>query len=235
MAKRNEQEQSAQAAATPTKREQWLQNMRNKYPDVQDEDELYGRSMEGYDTEHDYAKNQRAENQELNDLITSNPHLANFYSEMFERGKDGHPEMALLNLGDLLNAYVTGEMSSDEYIAEKEKREKAESQQNEIYLAWCEKKGYDPKEWSKRASEMLFTPMSKYELAEAQFDAIDKMLNYDDDIEAARVQERNGKIVTERRKNANATDGMVNKNSAAAAQPQQKTKRSIFDVAREAE
>ena len=39
-----------QAAEQPkTKRELFLANMRTKYPDIEDEDELYGAAMEGYD------------------------------------------------------------------------------------------------------------------------------------------------------------------------------------------
>lgn len=227
---------SESLSKTPN-RDRWLANMRVKYPDVENEDDLYARSMEGYDTEHDFAKQQREENASLNELITSNPELARFYNEMFERGKDGHPEMALLNIGDLLKAYITGEMTSDEYIAEKEKRSQAESEQqkkleaqNAVFTAWCEKKGYDPEEWATRAAEKLFTPMANHELAEAQFDAIDNMLNYDDDVEAAEVRGRNANISSQRRRMGSRGDGMLNSQSASGAGGGEK-KNMIADIA----
>lgn len=241
MARKNENLEQAiaseQAPSTPN-RDRWLENMRGKYPDIENEDDLYARSMEGYDAEHDFAKQQREENASLNELITSNPELARFYNEMFERGKEGHPEMALLNVGDLLKAYITGEMTSDEYIAEKEKRSQAESEQqkkleaqNAVFTAWCEKKGYDPEEWATRAAEKLFTPMANHELAEAQFDAIDKMLNYDDDVEAAEVRGRNANISSQRRRQQGSSDGMMNTTSAGGGTSADSQKNTIADIA----
>ena len=250
MANKNEnqeqtQEQaSASANAQPTNRERWERNLRAKYPDVQDEDELYGRAMDSYDTEHDYAKQSREEARQLADIINQNPEVAKFYSDLSQ----GNVGAAFLNLGDLLKAYMSGEIDDEGYkngLAERQKAEDAKkaaeddrnskiAAQDEVFKQWCEKKGYDPEEWMKRASEQLFTPMSSYAMAEAQFDAVDKMLNYDDDIEVARAQERNKKIVAERKKNAAASDGQLNRGSAAANTAPKK-KMNIFDYAEAAQ
>ena len=204
MAKENEKEEQMQAsvdAAQPTNKDKWLANMRAKHPEIEDEDALYEASMNGYDQEHDFAKRQREENERLAETLQSSPELARMYSEMLERGKDGHPEMALLNIGDLLQSYIKGEITSDEYVAEKEKRSAAEAEkagkidaQMSLLEQWCEKKGYDVDEWLQKAYDALLSPMSKYELAEAQFEAIDKMMNYDDDVAAAEIRGRNANI-----------------------------------------
>ena len=111
-----------QAAEQPkTKRELFLANMRTKYPDIEDEDELYGAAMEGYDKEHEWGKTQREQNAKLAEAIGADPQLAAFIAEIYERGKDGHPEMAFHNLGDAIRGYATGELTSDEYLREKER------------------------------------------------------------------------------------------------------------------
>lgn len=238
---KQEQIQTPVEAAQPTNRDKWLENMRAKYPDVQDEDALYEASMSGYDQEHEYAKKQRAENQQLAETLNASPELARMYSEMLERGKDGHPEMAILNIGDLLKAYLNGEISSDEYIAEKEKRSAEESEkakkidaQMEVLKQWCEKKGYDVDEWLQKANDALLSPLSTFDLAEAQFEGIDKMLNYDEDVQAAEIRGRNANISEKRRKAAGASDGLVNSGSAGTASAPKKPM-SIFDYAQAAQ
>ena len=229
MAEKKEVKAPASAAApaqeppAPTNRERWLENMRAKYPDIKDEDALYEASMNGYDEEHDFAKRQREENEQLADILQSNPELAGMYSEMIERGKDGHPEMALLNIGDLLQSYLKGEITSDEYLAEKEKKSTAESEKKKKLEAqmtaleqWCEKKGYNVDEWMEKVTTALLNPLSTYDLTEAQFEAMDKMLNYDDDVQAAEVRGRNANITTQRRRATTGTDGMQNGGSASA-------------------
>lgn len=206
-----------------SKKDMFLENIRAKYPDISDEDDLYGAAMSGYDAEHEWAKKQREENKRMSDALSADPQLASFVTEVFERGKDGHPELALLNFGDLMKSYMMGELSSDEYLSEKQKRdaEKQETEkkieaQNAVFEKWCSDKGYDPDEWLQKASEMLLTPMSKYEMAEAQFDAIDKLINYDEDVaaaeEAGRVAGRNERIVAQRKKEKNV-DGIPRSSS----------------------
>lgn len=233
-----------QAAEQPkTKREVFLANMRTKYPDIEDEDELYGAAMEGYDKEHEWGKTQREQNAKLADAIGADPQLAAFIAEIYERGKDGHPEMAFHNLGDAIRGYATGELTSDEYLREKERlaAEKADNEarqakQEEAYRAWAEKKGYDPEEWLGRANDKLFSIMSKYELGEEQFEALDKMLNYDEDIasaaEAARVQEANKKI-TDAKMREKVGDGVPHPASEGAVPPENEPGSTIEKIARE--
>lgn len=234
--------------ATPTKRDQWLQNMRGKYPDIQDEDELYGKSMEGYDTEHDYAKRSREELQEFAQDVNNNPQLLAFYQKVQELGAD-NAEMALAELGDDLASLLTGEIDSEVY--QERKRRKAETDAESARLtnerneksaaqraaleAWCEQKGYDVEEWRERVMEKLLNPISSFSTDVALFETLDNMLNYDTDVEAAEVKGRNANITAQRRRQAAQTDGQMNGGSAAAGAQPQKRGNSIFDVARGAE
>lgn len=211
---------------TPNRREQWLQNMRAKYPDVEDEDELFGKSMEGYDQEHNFAKRQRDENSRLAETIQSSPELANFYAELFERGKNGTPELALLNLLPLFDGYKSGELTSEAFEKEvnkrkqeKTKQDKLMEAQNAIFQEWCQKRGYDPEVWMAKANDALLKPMAEFSMAENQFDAIDKMLNYDDDVTQAEVRGRNANISAQRKQVT--SDGVT----APASEPTKATAR----------
>lgn len=230
MAKKDEKLEGQNVAAAPAataapapsetpNRDKMLANLRTKYGEDKSDEDLYGLAMDGYDTEHDYAKQQRADVDEFTKQIQDYPELASFYSEAAQ----GNIGAAILNLGDLLDAYRSGEMDDEKYrasIKEKEDAKKADEDafaaQDAVFEEWCAENGKDPDEWMKKADEALFKPMKARQLAKAQFDAIDKMLNYDEDVEAARVQGRNENIVTQRKKSAAATDGQVNGGSASA-------------------
>lgn len=229
-------------AEQPTNQEAWLRNMRSKYPDVENDDELYGKSMEGYDREHDYAKRSRAENQRMAEIMNENPDLASFYKEVYTRGKDGHPEMALLNLGDLLKSYINGDLTSDEYIKGKEAKSKKDSEtkakiakMDEVFQKWCQEKGYNPEEWMQKATELLFDPIQKHEIAEAQLEAIDHMINYDNDVAAAETRGRNENISAQRIKGAKLSDGMLNTTSASASATPQRKESAISSIAKQRE
>lgn len=224
----------AEVGAQSSNRERWIQNMRKKYPDIENEDDLYAKSMDGYDAEHDYAKRSRDEASQLADIINKNPEVASFYSDL----ASGNIGAAFLNLGDLLKAYMSGEIDDEGYKTGLEERKKADDEKNEkiaaqdeVFKQWCEKHGYDPEEWMQKANEQLFSPMSSYAMAEAQFDAIDKMLNYDEDVEAAEIRGQNANIENQRRRMASNTDGMANKQSAAGASQQRQEHSSIVDIA----
>lgn len=225
-------EAAAQAAAetqTPSEtpnRDRWIANMRGKYGEDKSEEELYDLSSKGYDEEHDFAKQQRADIDAFTNSIKDYPELASFYSEAAQ----GNIGAAILNLGDLIDAYRSGEIDdakykeqvaarkkeADDAAAAKETEQAELAEQNRVFEEWCSKKGYDPEEWMAKAEEMLFGPMAKRMMTESVFDAIDKMINYDEDVEAAKVQGRNENIVTQRKKSAAATDGQVNGGSASA-------------------
>lgn len=254
MAKKDEKleaQQAAEAAAnaaaetqTPSEtpyRDKWLANLRGKYGEDLSDEELYGKSMEGYDEEHEFAKQQRADIDAFTKSIQDYPELASFYSEAAQ----GNIGAAILNLGALVDAYRSGEIDDAKYKEQVAARKKADedaaaakeaeqaelAEQNRVFEEWCTKKGYDPEEWMAKANEALFSPMISRKMAEKQFDAIDKMINYDEDVEAARVQGRNENIVTQRKKSAAATDGQVNGGSASAGAATNKKTNSITAMA----
>lgn len=205
-----------------SKRDTFMANLRKKYPDIEDEEELYGAAMDGYDADHEYAKQQREETGRLAEIMQGNPELASMYAEMFERGKEGNPEMALINISDLLKSYLTGEISGEEYEAKKEEGRKAEEEkqakleaQEAVFKEVCEEEGLDYQETLDKIAEMILNPMARYEIGKEQVKALINMVNYDSDVEAARVQGRNEQIVAGKRKMARQSDGIPTGSSAA--------------------
>ena len=179
MTKENETIDQQGAGANPpaplTNKQRWEQNLRAKYPDVQDEDELYGKAMVGYDTEHEYAKQSRADLQDFAQNINENPQLLAFYQKLQELGAD-NAEMALMELGDDLVSYLTGEIDSDVYQERKRRKAEADAESQRAAMersekaaaqraameAWCESKGYDPDEWRERVMQTLLDPISAF-------------------------------------------------------------------------
>lgn len=256
MAKKDEKleaQQAAEAAAnaaaetqipseTPN-RDKWFANMRGKYGEDKSDEELYDLSSKGYDEEHDFAKQQRADIDAFANSIKDYPELASFYSEAAQ----GNIGAAVLNIGDLVDAYRSGEIDdakykeqvaarkkeADDAAAAKDAKQAALAEQDRVFEEWCAKKGYNPNEWMEKANEALFSHIRDSKLEEAQFDAIDKMINYDEDVEAARVQGRNENIVAQRKKSAVATDGQVNGGSASGAAGTGKTQSRLGGIASE--
>ncbi len=243
MAKENElnqpQEPTTPPAATSEmpNRDKWLANMRAKYGDELSEDDLYAKSTEGYDAEHEYAKKNREQTKNLNDIMNEYPEVADMYINLAE-GKVG---AAILNIGDLVDAYRKGEIDDEGYKAEVAKRKKdkedtdaAMAAQDEVLIQWCEKKGYNPKKWIARLSEQLLTPMKLYKMAEAQFEALDKMLNYDTAVQAAEIKGRNQKIIEEKRNHPSGIETLP-RNGGAAAPSASKKQMDVFDLANAAQ
>ena len=223
-------EAAAQANASETpNRDKWFAGLRGKYGEELTDEELYGKAIEGYDAEHEYAKQARADVNEFAEAIKNNPQLLPFYQKVIELGADD-AEMALLELGDDLIDLLTGKIDSEAYKEKKrlaaesaaeearqaEEKNQAKIAQRAALEAWAEKKGIDPDEFIEKVQTTLLEPISAYSAAEELFESLYNMIYHDDDVEAARVQERNKKIVTERKKNASMTDGQNNRSSAAA-------------------
>lgn len=241
------QEAQAPAAETPN-RDKWFANLRGKYGEDLSEEDLYGKAMESYDAEHEYAKQARNDVNEFANVVNQNPALLNFYQRVIELGADD-AEMALAELGDDLVSLLTGEIDSEAYKEIKRRKAETEAEnarkaeeneqkriaQRAALEAFCQEKGIDPDEFIDKVQKTLLEPISAFSVEKELFETLYKMLNYDEDIEAAEVRGRNAKITAERKKAAASTDGLVNRGSASAGTTPKNTKRSIFDVARDAE
>lgn len=96
-------------------REMFLNNLRNKYPNLSDE-ELYKQAMEDYDNEHDYAKRSREDLQEFAEMVKVCPNIAMIYSGWLAYYQNGdNPDLALLDIDQRLKDLIAGKISIEEY------------------------------------------------------------------------------------------------------------------------
>ena len=238
-----EQAQQAEPAAASTNRDKWLQNMRAKYPEIEDEDALYEASMNGYDAEHEANKRFRAETEAFDEAIRNSPELADVYAWIFEHKDDGKAAMAMRMLPPELKRYTWDESYGDEeYLADRQKRideEKAQSERDaklqemreQAFVEVCKEDDIkDPAAALEALRGIFENPCENLDQCKEQARAFLKMINYDSAVEAAEVRGRNEQIEAKRAKRAGASDGMVNSASSSAA-PAQKKKMNFFDFA----
>lgn len=219
MEKENTQEQ---VASTPNY-DKWRSGIIAKNPDINPDDmeALYGASSAGYDAEHDYAKKNRAEVEKLGKILQDNPDVATFYEKLIV--SDGDAGEAFASLSDVIKAYATGEIDSEGYrnAVNEQRTKKAEMDAGQeasqaAFEEVCQEIGCDPEETAKQLQEKLFEPMASAKMTKEVWKTLIKMLNYDDDVEAARVQGRNENINARRKKDNAATDGLPKGGSPSA-------------------
>lgn len=208
--------------------DRWKAGILKRNPNLSEDsdiEELYAASSAGYDAEHDFAKKQRKELEELANTFKQYPEIANFMDGV-TNAKDGDLGAAFLNLGELTTAYAKGEIDSPAYKAgmeEKKRKEKEIATKSEAQAAAfekaCEEMGVDPEETSQELMDKLFNPMAAYELTVEVWKNIIKMLSYDDDVVAAEVRGRNANISAQRKKMENSTDGIPHRPSATVHTP----------------
>jgi hypothetical protein len=230
MAKKDEQElemitEEQEVVETPNFKK-WKAGIMKRNPNLTEESDMedfYAASSAGYDSEHDYAKKQRAEVESLRETLTAHPELADFMDAAYN-AKDGDLGAAILNLGEVTRAYANGEIDSPAYKAgmEEKKRKEAEVKEKSALQAVafedaCKELGVDPEETAQALTEKLFNPMAAYELTKEVWGNLIKMLNYDDDVAAAEVKGRNANIMAKRKKLETSTDGIPHAPSATAS------------------
>lgn len=241
MAKENEQmnapaqtpEPPAAPSATPN-RDKMLSGLRGKYGEELSEEELYGKAMEGYDADHEYTKKSKAEAAKLNALLESDENLNDFFCEMFQRGVDGHPELALAHIKPLMQQYINGEITSDEYTAEVERMKEADAKlqriQNmakEAFAEECQERGWDVTETMEKLNALINHDCETKEECREQVKNMFRILDYEPAVAAAEVRGKNENIA-EQRRNVPKTAPKGGAGVAAPAKPKQ---RNFFDYA----
>lgn len=246
MAKENELNQPQTPAnppiehtTQPTNRDKWLENMRKKYPDIEDEDALYEASMSGYDKEHEYAKKGRKEAAEIKDYFQADENVNNFFVDLMEWGPKGKAWKAFINLRPIWRQYINGELQDAEFEAalrdmeanytEIERKKKMTAKAFEDV---CKERGWDPEETKVKLNDLIAKEVETEEEAKEQVRQMFRILEFDDAVAAARVGGRNEKIVEQKRNHPAGVDTLPRNGGSSAAATNPKRARSIFDIAR---
>ena len=243
MAEKNEQmnaqtqtpESPAAPSATPN-RDKMLSGLHGKYGEDLSEEELYGKAMEGYDADHEYTKKSKAEAEKLNALLKSDENLNDFFCEMFERGVDGHPELALAHIKPLMQQYINGEITSDEYTAEVERMKEADAKSQRIqdmakeaFAEECQERGWDVTETMEKLNALINHDCETKEECREQVKNMLRILDYEPAVAAAETKGRNASIAEERR---NVPTSAPKGGAGVAARQAPRRPKSIFDTAR---
>lgn len=241
MAKEKEKDPTAvaQEPITNPNEAAWFAGMEEAYPDLKgDREALFKASKEGYDKEHAYAKKSRAEGEELNAILDSDPDLNAMFTEIFSRGNGGHPILAVLrHAKPLVKRYLNGEIDDEELIAEMKREEESnaalkrkQEMQEAAFAKECEARGWNVEETLTKLDEILNNPCETEEQCREQVNNLFKIIEFDDAVSAAEVRGKNATITEEKRK---PQGGQMGNNGAPA--PANTGKQSLMAQAAERE
>ena len=242
MAKENEQmnaqtqtpEPPAAPASETPNRDKLLGGLRGKYGDLSDE-ELYGKAMEGYDSDHQYRKKSSAEAESLNALLQSDENLNDFFVDLFTFGKEGKPWKAMARIKPLMQQYINGEITDEEYEAEAKRIADADAKTKRVaemakaaFDAECQERGWDPAETMEKLNALINHDCETEEECREQVKNMFRILDYEPAVAAAEVRGKNENIAEQRR---NVPKTAPKGGAGVGAPTAPKRSRGIFGVA----
>lgn len=224
MAKEKEKDPTAvaQEPITNPNEAAWFAGMEEAYPDLKgDREALFKASKEGYDKQHAYVKKSQAESEMLNEILASDPSLNSMFTEIFERGKNGHPILAVLrHAKPLAKKYLNGEIDDEEFLAQMKLEEESDAalqkkrdMQESAFAKECEARGWNVEETLTKLDEILNNPCETEEQCREQVNNLFKIIEFDDAVSAAEVRGKNATINEEKRK---PQGGQMGNNGAPA-------------------
>lgn len=193
--------QPAAPSETPNE-DLFMENLGKKYPDAAGNREaIFGRAMEGYDHDHEYYKKSTKEAQDVKSILEQNEDINNFFLDLMNFGKQGHPEVAMARLKPLMRSYINGDLTSEEYLAEAKRLEEESAKAKKIAAlakeAWddeCKERGWDPEETMEKLNALINQDCETKEECREQVKNMLRILEYDEAVAAAEVRGRNEKI-----------------------------------------
>lgn len=232
MAENKEKEVSQTPVSETPNRDKWFAGLRGKYGADLSDEELYGKAVESYDAEHEANKRFNEEARQFAEISAKNPNVAALFTDLLEGNLTDenyaeNPELA---------EYAARKKSKEDEAAAAEEAKREGELDLQAFEEICKEDGIEDVDGVVNKlvelKSVLEEKPTDYEARKSRIRSLLHMVTYDDDLESARVQERNNKIVAQRKKAAGASDGMVNRGSAAAGAGQPKrNSRGIFGVA----
>lgn len=201
MAKKEEQMAATQAAeaqpasATPN-RDKWMANLRGKYGEDKTDEELYGLSMDGYDSDHEAVKRYNDEANEFAARVEENPEIGAIFAGILDRSLTDE------NYGDneMLSEYASRKKTKDAAAAETAQKEELDARRAQAFTEVCTEDGIaDPEAALNELQAIFENPCETLEQCKEQARAFLKMVSYDSAVQAAEVRGRNANIAEQRR------------------------------------
>lgn len=192
----------------------FMENLGKKYPDLAGNREaIFGKSMEDYDKEHEYAKKGRKQADEIKGYFQADENVNNFFVDLMEWGPKGKAWKAFLNLRPIWRQYMNGELQDEEFEAALRDMEanyaeierKKEMAAN-AFDAVCEERGWDPEETKVKLNDLIAKEVENEDEAKEQVRQMFRILEFDDAVAAAEIRGRNSKIKEEKRNHPAGAD-----------------------------
>ena len=141
----------------------FMENLGKKYPDLAGNREaIFGKSMEDYDKEHEYAKKGRKQADEIKGYFQADDNVNNFFVDLMEWGPKGKAWKAFINLRPIWRQYLNGEIQDEEFEAAlrdmeanyaeiERKKEMAANAFEDV----CKERGWDPEETKVKLNDLI--------------------------------------------------------------------------------
>lgn len=227
--------------ADKSKKELWMEAMRAKHPEkkYENEDEMYGDSMEGYakvKEERDFFEN---DNKGFVGLLTSDPNLLMFFKTIRENPGAKGIGMAIANLPDYARMSAEEQAAYDEEIKSRKAREeeaaagkeaKAAALQASVEegIAFAKENGMSEDEFTKMVEDFCHDALDAVndgKMDKSFFEKMYRFTHYEDDMrashEAGKRDGRNEAFQT-KAKRMRAGDGLPNVKASGAARKEEK-------------
>ena len=200
-----------------TSQQIFITNLKSKYPDTENEDDLYKKSMEGYDADHERLKNIIASNKDVSSRLMNDPQAGAAFHDYL----NGTPLPVALRkyfFDEELNM-KEGEDGYEEFLevrkeklaqVEKSKAMQAETEANlEASVAdiqkFADEKGLDEaqmNEFLQRLDNEIIQPVAKCQLTYDFLTKSDNFLNHDQNVADAQkmgeIKAKNEKFIEKR-------------------------------------
>lgn len=207
-----------------TKKEQWAEAIRKKHPDkaYEDEDEMYGDAMDGYDEVKGRMSKFEEDDKKLMELLQKYPEVMNFISTLTSTGDFAEayaelPDYALMDdeERERYKKSQDGKRAERERMAEMDRKKQENVEKSaKVLEEWAKKNGLT----EEQVAQFIETIISKIadklnsgEFDEEFFETLFRVMNYDKDVTAsheAGVIDGRNQAIAEKAKRRRANDGL---------------------------
>lgn len=183
---------------SPTKRKQWEDAIRAKNPDksYENEDDLYGDAMAGYDEVKNTLSNYEKNDKELISLLEQHPDVMNFLSTLTSTGDFAQayaelPDYALMDDEERkqYDSAVASKKAERKAIADREEKRNLNIQQSaETLQRWAEQNGLTEEQVAEFIETIINKIADKFNSGnfdEEFFESLYRLMNYDNDVQAS--------------------------------------------------
>lgn len=238
------------AKQSVSKRQQWEQAIRAKNPDktYEDEDELYGDAMAGYDSVKDNLKHYEEDDKKLVELLEQHPEVMNFISTLASSGDFASayaelPDYALMDDNERASydkAVASKKAEREQFLKSEEARNNNIEKSTQVLQDWADRNGLTEEQVTDFIETIINKIADKFNSGnfdEEFFESLYRLMNYDNDVQAshdAGVIDGRNQAIGQRVQRRAQGDGLPEMTPGGGEQqPTQKEENPLVDTLRQ--